>query len=249
MSGADRPSTRGAPIDRLDLVVPVHNEADTILQTIDAWCDEADRLGVALRVIPCEDGSEDGSAALLREHARPGRIEPLIAPARKGYSKAVVDGIRATDAPYVCCIDGDGQCDPADLEALLARVGSAPVVVGARMPRRDPLPRRLMSASVRGLVSVVHHVDLPDPSCPFVLAEGDVIRALAEPEPELDQGYWWEFHIRREQAGIPVAWVPIRHRPRASGTTQVYRVAKLPRIAATHLAGIVRLRRHRHRGR
>ena len=36
---------------------------------------------------------------------------------------------------------------------------------------------------------------------------------------------------------------PVRHRARANGATQVYRPAKVPRIAAEHLLGLNHLRR------
>ena len=36
--------------------------------------------------------------------------------------------------------------------------------------------------------------------------------------------------------------VPVAHRPRDKGTTQVYRLSRLPQIALAHLVGLVKLR-------
>ena len=59
----------------------------------------------------------------------------------------------------------------------------------------------------------------------------------------LPQGFWWEFSARVHAAGLRAAEVPVRHRPRAAGTTQVYRPAKVPRIAVVHFLGLLALRR------
>lgn len=229
--------------ERLDLVLPVHNEAETIVATIDAWLAEAARLGVDLQVLACEDGSSDGSGEVLERAAATRPLTAIIGTQRKGYSRAVVDGIRASTAPVVCCIDSDGQCDPADLGSVLdAWEASPPVAVGIRSPRQDPLARRLMSGSVRLVVRALHGVRLQDPSCPFVVVDGPLARSVAESDPILDQGYWWEFHVRLRNRGVRPIEVPVHHRARLAGTTRVYLPANLPRIASTHLVGLWRLR-------
>ncbi|MFN8019851.1 MAG: glycosyltransferase [Acidimicrobiales bacterium] len=243
MAGLDPGWRRRAAASGVDLVVPFHQEATTAAATIAEWRAEAERLGVPLRILACEDGSTDGTADVLRALASSGEVEPLIGTERKGYSRAVVDGIRATSAAIVCCVDGDGQCDPNDLGRLLDAPDDLVVVVGARVPRRDPWVRRAMSTSVRLLVRVLHGVDLPDPSCPYVLGDGDTVRRAAGADPVLPQGYWWEFHIRLRHAGVRVGWVPVVHRERLDGETRVYRASKLPGIAWHHLLGLVRLRR------
>ena len=39
-------------------------------------------------------------------------------PIRKGYSKAVIDGLSEVNTPVVSFIDSDGQCHPKDLQNL-----------------------------------------------------------------------------------------------------------------------------------
>lgn len=226
----------------LDLVLPVHNEARTIEATIEEWLVAGADAGAPMRVVACEDGSTDGSREVLERLSR--RLPVLVVggAARKGYSQAVVDGLRSTTAPVVCCIDSDGQCDPADLVRLLREPGDAPVVVGIRSPRLDPPSRRAMSDLVKLLVRAAHGVRLEDPSCPFVVADGELARSVAAADPVLAQGYWWEFHIRLRNRGVDVAQVPVHHRERADGGSRVYLPRQLPQIAWTHAIGILRLR-------
>lgn len=229
--------------DRIDLVLPVHNEAGAIAGLVDEWLSEANRLGVDLRIIACEDGSTDGTQDVLRRLAESEPLRLVLAVERKGYSQAVVDGLRASEAEWVCCADSDGQCDPADLGSLLALRKDGTVVVGVRTNRRDPLVRRLMSALMKAAFVALHGIHLEDPSSPYCLMPRNTAHAVTGSNPELPQGYWWEFHIRRRHLGIDVVEVPVGHRLRSEGKSRVYGARQVPGIAAVHLRGLWRLRR------
>lgn len=230
--------------DRLqvDLVLPVHNEAASVEATVDEWLRAATVAGVDLRIVVCEDGSTDDTRAVVQRLADHRPLLVVTGAERKGYSKAVVDGLRSTTAPWVCCADGDGQCDPADLQRLLARRGEDHVVVGIRRPRHDPFARRAMSAAFEVVFRRWHGIELEDPSSPFCCMSGAVAHAVAASDPVLPQGYWWEFHIRRARLGQGVVELPIHHRDRSAGSTQVYLPRRVVPIAVDHLRGLWRLR-------
>ena len=59
---------------------------------------------------------------------------------------------------------------------------------------------------------------------------------------KLDFGFWWEFQARINQRNLEVIEIPVRHRQRLVGKTQVYRITKLPRIIFTHLVGLYKLK-------
>ena len=44
-------------------------------------------------------------------------------------------------------------------------------------------------------------------------------------------------------ANLRIVEIPVQHRKRASGVTQVYRPSKVPRIAIEHLFGLYHLRK------
>lgn len=232
----------GASRIAVDLVLPIYNEADGIVTTIEEWFAAAERAGIDLSILACEDGSSDGTRELLESMAATRSIRLITGEARKGYSLAVVDGLRASTAEWVCCADGDGQCDPAGLAALVDRRGVDHVVVGIRAPRRDPLIRRWMSAALGVAFFALHRIRLEDPSSPYCLMAGSVAHAVAVADPVLPQGYWWEFHIRRHHLGVGVVELNVPHRQRTSGVTRVYLPADLPRIALVHLRGLWTLR-------
>jgi dolichol-phosphate mannosyltransferase len=228
----------------IDLVLPIHNEGDSIEATLLEFHHIATRGGVDICFIACEDGSTDDTVAVLEKLTHHLPILLITSPERKGYSRAVVDGLRAANRDFVLFIDSDGQCDPADLVKFTASIATADMVVGYRAPRRDHWARLLMS----GLFSVVYRclftIPARDPSCPYLLIRKKALdRLLAPTLGILKQGFWWEFLARAYAARLEIKEVPIRHRERAAGQTQVYRPSKIPGIACRHVLGLFRLRK------
>lgn len=229
----------------IDLVLPVHNEGASIAGVLREFHRVvAEEGGQPIRFVVCEDGSTDDTVAVVRDLSSTLPIELLTSPARKGYSRAVVDGLKATRSALVACVDSDGQCDPADLLRLRDRIGGADLAFGVRSPRRDPLARRAFSAAFGFVYRRFFPTPLADPSCPYLLIRRPALeRALRGTPGILPQGFWWEFVARVHAARLTIVEVPVAHRPRWSGGTVVYRPAKLPRIAWDHLRGLLRLRR------
>jgi dolichol-phosphate mannosyltransferase len=228
----------------IEIVLPIHNEAASIEATLREFHRVATGQGLRVRFLACEDGSTDGTPEILRSLECDLPLVARCAPGRLGYSRAVVQGLRAATAPVVGFVDSDGQCDPSDLTRLSEALRDNDVVFGFRNPRADPPVRKAMSAAFGVLFRLMFHVNRTDPSCPYLLIRREALAEALRGSPGiLPQGFWWEFSARVHAAGLRVAEVPVRHRPRAAGTTQVYKPAKIPRIAVEHLLGLLALRR------
>lgn len=234
--------TAAAPT--IEIVLPAHNEAQSIGDTIEEFYLVASAAGLAVTFRVCEDGSTDDTVGVVRGLAA--RI-PLVLDSvkeRRGYSRAALAGLRASKADIVGFIDSDGQCDPRDLPALVAALDGVDLCVGYRSPRADSRARRLMSASFRLAFERVFPVRRQDPSCPYMVIRRSALDRVLVGNPGLmAQGFWWEFSARADAAGLSVIEVPVHHRVRAAGQTQVYRVSKVPGIAWRHLLAL-RLLRH-----
>lgn len=230
--------------DPIEVVLPAHNEGDGIGQVLREFHDVNAAKGISVRFVVCEDGSTDNTVEVIESLAEELPIELLTAPERKGYSRAVVDGLRATTGAIVGFIDSDGQCDPDDLEHLLSLAPSNDLVIGYRVTRKDAFYRRVMSWSFKVVYERLFPVRLPDPSCPFMVIHHTALEQTLRGNPGiLREGFWWEFYARANAAGLRITTVPIRHRERLAGDTQVYRPTKIPRIAVEHIRGLFTLRR------
>lgn len=229
-----------SPSPAIDVVVPVHNEEQSIARTLlEFHAVVSERARIPIRFVICEDGSTDATVDVVRGLADRLPLCLLTSPGRKGYSRAVCDGLRAASSEWVACIDGDGQCDPGDFAALVARRAGNDVVYGCRTPRNDSLVRRLYSAAFGVVYRRFFPVALRDPSCPFVLVNRRALQSILAPGAGvLRQGFWWEFAARATALGLRIEEVPVHHRARASGTTQVYRPGRITSIAIEHLAAL-----------
>ena len=58
----------------------------------------------------------------------------------------------------------------------------------------------------------------------------------------MQQGFWWEFAARAHRRGFRIKELPVHHRCRAAGVTQVYGWKKMPGIFFRHVAAIFRIR-------
>lgn len=226
----------------LEILLPVHNEGTSIEQTLREIHSEIGGT-LSMRFVVCEDGSSDDTTDVLRRLEGSLPIVLLTTEQRKGYSQAVIDGMRAATAPYLLCLDSDGQCDPRDFWSFWERRERADVIVGYRDPRRDHLSRVAMSNAFQVIYRVVLGVRLADPSCPYVLMPSTVREELLPALGAMEEGFWWEFSARAHRRGLNVVELPVHHRPRLAGQTQIYRLRKLPLIAYRHVTAMFRLRR------
>jgi dolichol-phosphate mannosyltransferase len=228
----------------IEVVLPAHNEGEGIGSALREFYQVASiEGGLSIRFIVCEDGSTDNTCDVVRKVAEEIPIRLISSPERKGYSRAVVDGFKATESDLVGFIDSDGQCDPADFNLLVDSIDGYDLVIGYRNPRVDSAFRKLMSAAFRVVYKLLFPIRLKDPSCPYLLIRREALHRTLQGKPGiLRQGFWWEFNARAGAAGLRIRQVPVKHRVRTAGATQVYKLNKVPRIAIEHLRGLFVLR-------
>ncbi len=142
---------------RLAVVLPVHNEAPLLAETLARIPDFVDDI------ICVDDASTDASAAVLADFSRERRpITILRHRDNRGVGAATVTGYRhalSSGADIVALMDADGQMDSRDLPALLDALLDGPndFVKGnrfahpsiRRMPRRRYVGNRVLSALTR----------------------------------------------------------------------------------------------------
>jgi glycosyltransferase involved in cell wall biosynthesis len=131
MTNAIDPETSGVV-----LVIPAYNEARAIADVL-ARC-----LSVAHRVIVVDDGSTDGTWAVVAGYP----VEALRHSTNRGKAAALLTGINKAleaGADRVVTLDADGQHRPEDLARLVAAATRAPgaIVIGSRRADSRRAPR------------------------------------------------------------------------------------------------------------
>lgn len=233
--------------DPIDVVLPVHNEAESIGATLKEFYQVVAVEGkTPIRFVVCEDGSRDNTVEVLKKLSESLPILLISEPIRKGYSRAVLDGFRSTTSDLVGFIDSDGQCDPRDFAKFTRAqsTGACDLAFGYRNPRHDHWVRLCMSRSFGFVYRCFFSIPVRDPSCPFLLIRQEALKRVLRGNPGiLKQGFWWEFMARCVAAKLRINELPVAHRTRSAGVTQVYRPIKVPRIAYEHLIGLAKLKR------
>jgi dolichol-phosphate mannosyltransferase len=224
----------------LEILLPVHNEAESIEATVREIYDELSPQ-VSLRFLICEDGSKDKTKEILCHLAQSLPINLALSEERKGYSRAVIDGMRALEAPYLLCLDSDGQCDPKDFPRFWKVRADSDLVLGWRVNRADNPFRKAMSRTFYGIYQLLYGVPVHDPSCPYVLVRKAVVDQLVDELGAMQQGFWWEFVARVHRHGFSIQELPVNHRLRSAGTTQVYKFRKLPGIGWRHFIALIKI--------
>jgi dolichol-phosphate mannosyltransferase len=224
----------------LEILLPVHNEAESIEATIREIYAVVSPL-VATRFIVCEDGSVDGTQQVLVGLSKLFPMRLSMSDDRRGYSRAVIDGMKLLEAPYVLCLDSDGQCDPNDFAKFWETRDRHDVAIGWRVKRCDGPLRRTLSRAFYHIYQLFYHVPAHDPSCPFVLATKRVIERIVPDLGEMKQGFWWEFTARIYRGGYSLRELPVNHRKRAAGQTQVYRLGRMPGIGLKHFKALFKI--------
>jgi glycosyltransferase involved in cell wall biosynthesis len=224
----------------LQIVMPVHNEAAVIGSTVKEWHDELSSR-VKLQFIVTEDGSKDGTQEVLRKLATQYPMLLDMSNKRRGYTGAMIAGMRISTAPYVLAVDADGQFDPKDFWKFWEKREASPMSIGWRLVRADVLARKVMSKAFKVLHRGLFGAKLHDASCGYVLMQRVAMEKLLPELGLVPEGFWLEVTARAGRRGVRVEEVPINHRSRTAGTTVVYKPWRVPGIAWRNASGLLRV--------
>jgi glycosyltransferase involved in cell wall biosynthesis len=208
----------------LSVVLPIRDERENVGPLFDEIEAALRPTGKSFEIIAVDDGSRDGTTALLRQLAatRP-HLKVLIFRRNHGQSAAFDAGFRHASGQVVVTLDADGQNDPADIPKLLTKLDETnergerfDVVSGWRQRRQDGLAmRRVPSWLANALIRWITGTRVHDLGCSL-----RVYRRAVTDELRL----YGEMHrfiaVLAEDLGAGVAEVVVNHRARASGRSK-----------------------------
>ncbi|HQT63113.1 MAG: glycosyltransferase [Acidocella sp. 20-57-95] len=154
--------------DSISVIVPVYNEEASLRLLVPALVGVLEAAGRPFEIITVNDGSVDGSAALLAElaSAEP-RLKTVTFARNFGQTAAMMAGFDHATGAIIIPIDADLQNDPLDIPRLLTKLDEGyDVVSGWRKNRHDAAIRRnFLSRCANGVISWLSGVRLHDYGC------------------------------------------------------------------------------------
>jgi glycosyltransferase involved in cell wall biosynthesis len=202
----------------ISFVIPLLNEEESLGPLYEAVSRVAEPLGFDHEVIFVDDGSTDGSVAVLQELYETDSRHVRVIQFRRNFGKtaALTAGFGMARGEIVVTLDADLQDDPGELPKLLAKLDEGYDLVGAwRVHRQDSIAKRWPSKFANATSSRLTGVDLHDINCGFKAYRREVVQELK---------LYGELHrfipVLAHWKGFKVTEVPVTHHPRRFGSSK-----------------------------
>lgn len=203
----------------ISIVIPVYNEAESLPLLHKAVHEALDDLKHSWEVVYVDDGSQDGSNAVLEGLAVQDRQHVCVVEFRRnfGQTTAIAAGIDHACGEVIVFLDADMQNDPADIPAMLKKLDEGyDVVSGWRKDREDnALTRNLPSSMANWLISNVTGVHLHDYGCTLKAYRREALMGFR---------LYGEMHrfipVYASSVGAKIFEMPVRHHARQYGKSK-----------------------------
>lgn len=202
---------------RINIVVPVYNEQDSLEALMGEISAVASEHGYDVRVVFVDDGSRDASWARIAELAKADpRIGGLRFRRNAGKAAALMAGFAVAEGDLVFMMDADLQDPPVEIPRFLAKIDEGwDVVSGWKQRRHDPWHKVYPSRVFNRMISRLTGVRLHDHVCGFKCFRHKVLR---------DIRIHGEFHrflgVLSAAQGYKVTEIPTLHRARTTGVSK-----------------------------
>jgi glycosyltransferase involved in cell wall biosynthesis len=225
----------------LQILLPVFNEAKHIEKTL-----EEIHLNLKNKInykfIISEDGSTDGTKTILNKLKDKYDFILISDKLRKGYSNAVMDGMKIASKDYLMILDSDGQCDPKEIYKFWTYRKNFDIISGNRINRKDFMYRKIFSQLAYLIYNLLFSVPLKDPSYACSLMNKKVYTSLRGYKVLCEYGFFWEFNARAKKKKFTFKELKVNHKLRKEGNTKIYLFRNLPVIAIKHLWAFIKIR-------
>ena len=206
----------------LSLVIPLYNEAENLPVLAAEIRRALEPTGKRWESLFVDDGSTDGSFEVLQTLAAEDRTVRILRHRKNaGQSAALAAGFAVARGGIVVTLDADLQNDPADIPALLARLGASAAtsdcdaVSGVRQKRRDSWTRRISSRVANSVRNWATDEQVSDVGCSLKAYRREVLERLP-----MFTGMHRFLPTLVRWNGARLAEIPVNHRPRLHGTAK-----------------------------
>jgi glycosyltransferase involved in cell wall biosynthesis len=200
----------------ISAIMPACNEAENIVPAVEALASVLSDLASAWEIIVVDDGSQDGTADLVKELSQSrSQIRLARHQVNRGYGAALKTGIELAHHQLLFVMDADLQFDPAELQTLLPLAQKYDIVLGYRKRRREHLGRRFNARCWGTLMRCLFGLRVQDVNCAFKIFNGRVFDQISI--SSRGAMVCSEILILAKKLGYTIKELPVTHYPRKRG--------------------------------
>lgn len=205
-----------APLD-LTIVIPVYEEAESMTELYRQIIDAVEPLGLSVQIVFVDDGSRDGTLAVLEDiYSRDTRVEVLSLRRNFGKTAALLAGFQRAGGSVVITMDGDLQDDPKEIPRFLHALEQGhDLVSGWKRDRHDPMTKTAPSRLFNFVVRKATGIPLHDFNCGFKAYRLEVLDELK---------LYGELHrfipVMAFWKGFRIGELEVEHHPRKFGRSK-----------------------------
>lgn len=147
---------------KISIVIPVYNEEEEILSTIDSINKVMKKSDIAYEIIVVNDGSNDNTKEILNKSSQDFVYCQHIK--NKGYGASLKTGIRLAKSDTICITDADGTYPNKDIPKLynIFSENDYDMVVGKRSFGKLPLITKPAKWFISKLANYLVEFKIPD---------------------------------------------------------------------------------------
>ncbi|MBX3063387.1 MAG: glycosyltransferase family 2 protein [Anaerolineae bacterium] len=157
-------STDAAPLPKLSVVIPVHNERENVSILVDQLTQVLQSYQPSYEIVFVDDGSSDGTFDALKAiHSTDPQVRVVRFTRNFGQTPALAAGFDHARGEVVVAMDGDLQFHPEDLPKLVDKLAQGyDLVSGWRDRSHDPAARSIPSRLANMLMASVSGIQMRD---------------------------------------------------------------------------------------
>jgi glycosyltransferase involved in cell wall biosynthesis len=203
---------------QVSVIIPVLNEADTVMELAQRVAEVLDRLGRRFEIVFVDDGSADETRQKVKlAHELDERVKLVSLRRNFGKAAALCAGFDYSHGELLITMDGDLQDDPDEIPRFLEKLETEnlDLVSGWKQQRQDPVSKRYPSRLFNWVTRKLAHVDLHDFNCGYKAYRREVVDEIA---------LYGELHryipVLASRRGFTLGELSVVHHPRKHGTSK-----------------------------
>ena len=164
---------------QISIVIPLYNEEESLPELIDWISRVMKAYGFLYEVLMVDDGSIDGSWAVIEDLSKEHPIKAMKFNRNYGKSAALNVGFKHAVGEVIITMDADLQDSPDEIPALYEMVKSGNhLVSGWKKKRFDPITKTIPSKLFNGVTRILSGIKLHDFNCGLKAYDKKLVKTL-----------------------------------------------------------------------